>query len=298
MPESKGDIMTQKYSLSNDVPVNLQLFATDDEPDDNDVDYSEDIDAEDFDDNDVDDSVEVEEDENDDELPESSDDDKEDKQKGKPDKRFEAMRKKAEEQARKKIEAEKSELEAEKARVRADKMQLTELAIERQAYASITPERVWQKADEEGISESAARKMLESDVRVWVESEKQKVRSHFQQREQQKAELRNEEFFHALEKDVDAICDANPALSVRLVYDQLVGQRYKELTKAKSKQSEKSAIANEQDRMKRRTISGAGNSRKGSGVLSSFGREAAIAMGHDPREVAKHTAKRRRDFRI
>lgn len=297
--------MSKKYSLSNDyelIPANLQLFAGDD-PDD--VDYSDD----DPDDETLDEGEEEDntDDENDDahehDTPEDSDD-KDDKEgervpKGKPDKRFEAMREKAEKAARKKFEAEKAQLDSEKANLRAREMQLAEAAIESKAFASITPDRIWAKADEEGISESAARKLLESEMRIFVESEKQKIRGHFQQRESQKAQLRKEEFFSALESDIDAICDANPSLPVKLVYDQLVGQRYRELTQAKNKQSEKGAIANEQDRMRRRNVSGTSKSSyKSASQLSSFGREAAIAMGLDPREVAKHNAKRRGNFRV
>jgi hypothetical protein len=141
--------------------------------------------------------------------------------------------------------------------------------------------------------------MLEADVKAWVDGQKNQFRQYYQQREQQKKELRNEEFFVTLEKDVDAICDANPALPVRLVYDQLVGQRYRELTQKKSKQTEKRGIANEQDRMRRRNVSGLSKGgHKSTGQLSESGRNAAIAMGVDPRNVAKHKARRAKDFRI
>lgn len=286
------------------LPVNLQLFATDDD------DATDDSDGDDFDYNlgdddadieDSDDDAEGDEADADDEDPTEDEDEKDDEErpKGKPSKKFEAMRKKAEEAARKKIEAERAELEAERQSIRATKLQLTETAMESQAYATITPDAVWAKADEEGISEAAARKMLEADVKAWVDGQKQQIRGMYQQREAQKNQLRKEEFFAVLEKDVDAICDANPALPVKLVYDQLVGQRYRELMQMKNTRGEKGAIANAQDRMRRRNVSGVSKGgHKSTGQLSEFGREAAIAMGLDPRDIAKHKASRAKQFRI
>jgi phage-related protein len=295
--------MLKKKTLSNKqddlilLKMDLQLFAEDDDEDD--VDYSDEDDDsldEDLDGDDDEDAEEDDAEQGDDESEDESEskEDKEDerKQKGKPSKKYEAIRKKAEEQAEKKLEKERAELQAQR-------IQLTERAVERKILDSITSEKVWEKADEEGITEAAARKMLEAEAKSLIESEKSKVRTHFQTIEKQKTELRQKPFFRELEPDIEKFMEANPNWDVSAAYKYLLGERYDELHTKKTKQDEKRDIANAHDRMRRRTVSGNSKSRGStSGALSDFGRKAAIEMGLDPRDVAKHVAQRKKNFKI
>lgn len=288
-------------------PINLQLFADKgDDSSDSDLDVVDsDEDFEDDDDFEGDDDSGDDENDTDDEDAEGDDAGEDEEQDVvDPDSKhakndyYKKMRLKAEEQASKKLSAEREKLDADRAAIRAEKMQLTEQLVERNILNSITPDAVWKRADEEGISEQSARKLIEAETKTLIDAEKNKVRTHFQNLEAKKSELRKEEFYPSLEREIDEICTQRPDVDPVSLYHLLVGQRYKELSKTKSKQQEKGAIANQHDRMRRRTVTGTGTTRAPAGNLSKVGREAAIAMGLDPRDVAKHVSKRRGNFRI
>lgn len=285
------------------LPINLQLFAEGDDSSDTDMNVV------DSDDGDVDpmDEDDVGLDDDSDDSLDDSDEGEEDPDFADPDKnqtkeenaQFKKMRLKAEEAAKKKLQKEREELQREKESIKIFKQQMAERDIEQKVLASITQDKVWEKADEEGITEKAARKMLELEARQAIELEKQKARNYYQNIEKQKNALRKEEFFALLEPEIDKIIDANPGVNIDVVYHHLVGQRYKELSAKKQKSNQKTNTADTQDKMRRRNVGTSGNARASSSTtMSNFGREAAMAMGLDPREVAKINATRRKNYKV
>lgn len=278
------------------LPINLQLFAETDEDESEDVDYDESLDDSEGDsDMDLsDDDDDSDEDADTDETPEQDEDDS----KGKPSAEFKKIRLREEERAQKKLEAEREALQKEKEVLKAQRLQLVDTMIEKNVMDTITHEKVWEKADAEGISEDAARKILVAESRQFIESEKHRIRGQIQETEAKKKELRKEEFYSQLEPELNQLLDANPNADPAVIYKYLVGNHYQDLVNSKKKQSDKGAIADQQDKMRRRTVGATPSVRKGTATISDFTRQASIATGIDPRDVAKHVAKRRGNFRI
>jgi len=203
---------------------------------------------------------------------------------------FKKMRLRAEEEARTKLEAERAELTKLK-REMEEKQQEKEL---RDEYLS--PDKVWAKADEEGVSESVAKKLLEAELKSKIDSEKQKVRERFDFVQNEKRELQKDPFYNDLAPEMESILKERPDLNPSTVYYHLKGQKADELYNKHSKNSEKRTIANMQDSLKRRgsPASSSGDVNGDISNLSDFGKEMASAFGNDPREIAKYVRQNKR----
>jgi hypothetical protein len=265
--------------------INLQLFAGEDDFTDDDldvVDSDEDDLEDDVEQDDVDD-LEDDESEDDEEVADPQDSTK---QSPKENAQFKKMRLKAEEDARKKFEAERNELMKLKKEIEDEKK-------ERQLRSEfLTDEKIWQKADEEGVSESVAKKLLEVEFKEKLEEERRKTRERIEQVESEKRQLMKDEFYNEIAPEMEKILVQRPDLNPSTVYYHLKGQMANELFKKASKNVEKRTIANVQDGMRRRNVpSSSGESSDTLSNLSKDGFEMANAFGVDPREVAKYVKK-------
>jgi hypothetical protein len=278
----KGAIMNNLESLR----INLQLFAGDEDEFENDGEFEDDVTNDEFDVVDqTDDGLEDDEGENED----FTDPQESDKQSPQENAQFRKMRLKAEEEARKKFEAERMELQRLKQEIEAERQ---ERKIREE---HLTQEKIWEKADAEGVSESVARKLLEVEAKELIESEKRKVRERFELVENEKKQLQKDEFYNDIAPEMEKILAQRPDLNPSTVYYHLKGQMANELFKKASKNAEKRTIANVQDNMRRRNVptssSGASDTLS---VLSKEGLEMANAFGNDPREVAKRVKQARK----
>lgn len=200
---------------------------------------------------------------------------------------FKKMRLKAEAEARAKFEAEKAELARMKQEI---EEQNRERALRDEFLSS---DNVWKKADEEGVSEAVARKLLEAELNGKISSEKQKVRERFEFVQSEKLELQKDKFYNQIAPKMEEILRDRPDLNPSTVYYHLKGQMAEELFAGASKSSEKRTIANMQDSLKRRgTPAGSGGEVSGdTSNLSAEGRSMANAFGVDPRELANYVRK-------
>lgn len=267
--------------------INLQLFAGDEDEFENDGEFEDDVTDDELDVVDsTDDSLEDEESEDDEEV---ADPQESTKQSPKENAQFRKMRLKAEEEARKKFEAQHMELQKLKQEIEAEKQ---ERKI-KEEY--LTQEKIWAKADEEGVSEAVARKLLEVEAKEVIEAEKRKVRERFELVENEKKQLQKDEFYNEIAPEMEKILAQRPELNPTTVYYHLKGQMANELFKKASKNAEKRTIANVQDGMRRRNVpSSSGGASDTLSVLSKEGLEMANAFGVDPREVAKRVKQARK----
>lgn len=278
----KGVIMENLKAFK----INLQLFAGDEDEFENDGEFEDD---ETNDETDVVDQLEDEDDgeeleDEGEELEGETAEPQDSKQTPEENAQFRKMRLKAEEEARKKFQAEKDEFE---------KMKL-ELQIEKEARAEkdkITQDAIWEKADSEGISESAAKKMLEHEV----EQKVSQIKDRFERVQNQKATLMNDPFYNEIAPEMEKVLKQQPELEPQTVFYYLKGQMGDELYKKTVSKTAKKTVANIQDGMRRRNIpTSSGGASDTFAILSKEGIEMSNAFGNDPREVAKYIKKNKR----
>ena len=284
------------------LPINLQLFAEPDEDEvieevvddiDDVVDYQDDV--EEFEVSDDDDESENNEEVAEPRLEDEVEDESTDGQSKKEQQIYRKMRLKAEAEAKRKIEA---ELEAERAEIERYKREVAEKQeVERLRREYLTQEKIWDKADEKGVSEEVARELLEIELEKAISAEKAKVRERQEFIKSQKAELQGDDYFNLIEKDVDSVLEQNPHLDFQTVYFHMVGKRRKELDSKLSSKVEKRTIANVQDRMKRRNVDSPAVA-PGKTSLSKTTMEINNVLGVDSREVAKHKKKNSHRFKF
>lgn len=270
---------------------NLQLFGDGEEVENDDLDVV-DPDEEDFeveDDNEQDfedDDLEDEESEDNEEVADPQDSTK---QSPKENAQYRKIRLDAEEKARKKFEAERMELQKLKQEIEAERQE-SKIKAE-----YLTEEKIWQKADEEGVSESVAKRLLEVEAKEVIEAEKRKVRERFDLVEKEKKELQKDEFYNDIAPEMEKVLLQYPDLTPTTVYFHLKGQMANDLFKKASSNAEKRTIANVQDGMRRRNVpSSNGGASDTLSVLDKEGIEMSNAFGNDPREVAKYIKKNKR----
>ena len=273
----KGAIMFNKISKSSDLeylPINLQLFGEEDVEE-----VSDDMDdVVDYPDEPAEGDVEEEQDEYEEVV-----EPQESKQTPEENAQFAKMRKKAEEQVRKKLDAERAEIE----RMRRELEE--EQAEKRVRQEYLSQQKIWDKADEEGVSEDIARKLLEAEVDKVISTEKTKVKERYEQLQAQKARYESDPFFDEVNKKAMEAINANPSLNYDTAYKFYADDYWRGNIKAQETKAVKRTIANVQDSMRRRSVpSGGGNASNDVSILSKEGREMANAFGVDPREVAKY----------
>lgn len=200
---------------------------------------------------------------------------------------FKKMRLKAEEEARAKLQAERAELARMKQEIEDHKR---EKAL-RDEYLS--SDKVWQKADEEGVSESVAKKLLEAELESKISEEKKKVKERFDFVQNEKKELQKDRFYSQIAPKMEEILAQRPDLNPNTVYYHLKGQMAEELFSKSSKASQQRNIAEMQDSLKRRgnPVGSTGDTSGDTSNLTSEGRAMAEAFGVDPREIADYARK-------
>lgn len=284
--------------------VNLQLFAQDDTQEEvvdpqtneevvqdiegveNDI-PQEEVSENDFED-DVEDDIEVSED------VEVATHDQDTKQTSQENAQFKKMRLKAEKEAREKIEAEMSEV---RKSIEAQKIALEQQQNERKILQEyLSPRKIYDYADEHGITEEMAEKMLRYDAQKVIDEHKDQVTNRFEKIQTQKKELQKSKYFKLLENDVDEILRNQPEQEFKNVFNYLVGERIDQLEKQLESNVEKRTVANMHDKARRRNVGGSSGNTPTSG-LSEFGREFANFMGVDEREVASIVKARKRSRR-
>ena len=200
------------------------------------------------------------------------------------------LRRKAEEEAKAKYEGERKALEEQR-------LLLQQHEAEQKVMAAITPQKIWDYANENGISEDMAAKFLTLEAKSQIDGEKQKVREQYIARQKEKTALSDEPYFAELEKKIDKFLDDNPTWDMTNAYNYLLGQNVKDLMSNAKTSTEKRTLANIQDRSRRRVVDDSdGAINQGTSTLTDKGRKAALFMGVDPREIAKHVKQRMKEL--
>jgi hypothetical protein len=152
-------------------------------------------------------------------------------------------------------------------------------------------------AYENNVSEEQARHEVEKEKRIKsIENELYMTKRQTQVQEQ-KASLKDKPFFSELEKDIDDIISKDPKIDVTVAYNYLRGEKLEELLAKSSKKAEKRTIANIQDRAKRGVVKGSEGQGDNTAGMTEKGKKFASFLGLDVKEVAKHVAKRRKEFK-
>lgn len=260
--------------------LDLQLFASDE--DDFDYEYDESLDEGTNDEPDVVDQADDEETGYGDEIGEEGEvaEPHASTQTPEENAKYKKMRLKAEEEARKKLEAEKDELAKLRAELEAERQERT---LKEQ---KLTQDAIWDKADIEGVSESAAKKMLELEVEQELKQLRQKIESV----EKQKKELQRDEFYNDIAPQMEEILKTRPDLEPKTVFYYLKGEMGDQLYRKALDRTQKKTVANIQDSMRRRSVpaGASGDVTADTSILGQEGKEMTNAFGVDPRAVAKY----------
>ena len=284
------------------IDINLQLFAGDEENDtrgeklpdemfenweDEDGEDNEEADDEGLgnDDDDTDGETE-EEDETEDEEESVENQEVADPDKSRKSKKtdedaiYAKLRRKAETEAADKLRREKEDLEALRYQVEQEKR-----------LNSISQEQIWQKADEEGVSEEAARKMLQLEERARMLEERENAIKRNDENKKQKDKLRKELYFNELETDIDKFIGQFPETTVEGAFHYLRSTKLPELMAGKVKAAKKSTIADLHDRARRSGVSasdaGQAEDINPRTILSKADLDLCEAFGTDPKKIAR-----------
>ena len=256
------------------------------------VDQPEDSDTQDYDVEDTQEpEFEVEDVEDDkDENEEVIDPKESNKQSPKENAQYKKMRLKAESDAKTKFDAERAELEA-------MKREIQEQRQEQEIRSSIlTSDKIYEYANQEGISEELAEKMLKYEADNQINANKIKIAENFNKVQEQKKTLSKSKYFKLLEGDVDKVLLQHPDAEFKDVYKHMLGDRIDELEETLSKNVEKRTIANVHDRARRKNVGGSdGSSSDSPGELSEFSKRLAGGLGINPANVAKRVKTKRKN---
>lgn len=199
---------------------------------------------------------------------------------------FKKMRLKAEKEAETKYSSQRAELETMKQDIQ---QQRQEQEIRNNI---LTPDKIYEYADKEGISEEIAAKILNHEADNQINANKIKIAENFNKVQVQKKELSKSKYFKLLENDVDNILLQHPDAEFKDVYKHMLGDRIDELEQKLSSSIERQTVANIHARSKRRNLGGsAGGSDDAvnpSRIVSEKGLEMANIFGTDPRALAKY----------
>jgi hypothetical protein len=273
--------------------INLQLFAGDaDEGTEVNYDDAPELDAEEFEDTGDDDAEELDEEPDEDTDEDTEDVEDERQPKGKPDKAYQKIRQKAEEDAAKKFAAERAAIEQERAAIAKAKQELDQAAAEKKIRDDmLTPQKIWEYADKEGVTEEQAEKMLKFEVDKLITTERTKVAERFAEIQRQKDSLKADKFYSVLAPQVEQVIAGRPDLDFQTVYYHMKGMRSEELSKQVESDTVKRTLANVHDRSRRKSVGGSSGGSDTdvtpSSVLSREGMEMSAAFGVDPRKIAK-----------
>jgi hypothetical protein len=287
-----------KYKACNDaqenvvdsqdgIKINLQLFAGDNEED-----LSEDDSWDDSDDDEADDSESPDEDGSDDESENNPEFANLGKSKAKQTKDeqtiYADMRRRA-------LKEEKDLLEREREELQRAKKELEE----EKRINSISQEAIWQKADEEGVSEDAARKMLILEEKNKLITERESRINRETEIRDQKKTYKNEMYFAELEQDIDNMMAQYPDVTVEGAFHYLRSVKLKELMDGKLKKKEQQTIANLHDKAKRRSVSADASdsfSAKSTGLTKKLS-EVWGFNDNDLQDIQKHNSRRKKELK-
>lgn len=168
---------------------------------------------------------------------------------------------------------------------------LREVEIERQVETEMLhPDKVWQYADEHGITEDIAKKILMLEARqvaqqIKMEHEVKKARS-----KEQIEELKKNPLYKHLESDLHSLLLKNPDVEAKVAFNYLVGENSDKVAKLLETKAEKRTLANVQDNMRRRTISKSegSDSVNTKALLSDDGMDMTRAFGTNPQKIAQY----------
>lgn len=297
MPIADNGTIERRNTMTNyykaPFTLDLQLFAGDDESGDGGiVDHDNDVEMQE------DDVIDADDSDNDEDAGESEEEDgdadhQEQTQPKNQTKRdndvYKNMRIKAETEIRTKLEA---ELAKEREAIRNERQRLAQEQAENKIRSQyITPESIYAKADEEGLTESQAKKMLELEVKNIIDAERSKVKERFNQNQAQKQALQTDRHFKLLESEVEQVVSQRPDLDFQTVFYHMKGMRSEELDKQLTTHVQKKTLADVQDRSRRRVSGSDGGTDENvnpTSVMSRKGLELTNAFGFDPKDIAKY----------
>jgi hypothetical protein len=281
---------TQEAVVESQVKLNLQLFANDDEDlsDDGWGEYADDESKEDS----ADDSESLDKGNDEDESGKNPEFANLDKSKAKQNKDenaiYASMRRKAEAEERAKIAREREELDIARRQFEEEKR-----------INSITQEKVWQKADDEGISEEAARKLLILEEKERLFQEREKRISREAEIREQKKRLKGEKYFAELEDEIDKMLSTHSDVNVEGAFHYLRSVKLDDLLTGKLKAQEQRTIANMHDKAKRGSIS---SDASDTHTVKSTGltRKLSEVWGfndNDVQDIQKHVSRRSKELK-
>lgn len=254
------------------------------------------------DDFDLDDDVVSNDDDSDDDYDEGeeqgeNDPDVADQEQSKDDNaKFAKMRRKAEHDAQSKLERERQDLERERQEFQRIKQQNE---YEKNVNAAMTDEKVWQKADELGISEDDARKFLKLELENQALKEQQQRQAHEYTLSTKLEQFNDLPNFSVYKEDIRQAALSNPDLDIEVAYDYFNGramrQTHKNEIEGVKKRTQQRTVADIQDRAKRSGSIASSPGKKDDvdyrKVLTVNDIEMARAFGNDPTSVAKYVKK-------
>ena len=210
--------------------------------------------------------------------------------KGVPDDTYKRMRIKAEREAQVKFEKERQELINLRQQIAQEQ---TEKAIRDKFLSS---DNVLRRAEEEGMTEDQARKLLELEMHRDIQNERQKVQERFNNLQQAKSKLAKDRYYSILAPEVEAMVADNPDLDYEFTYAWLKHEKGDELEAQVSSQVQKQTVANIHDRNRRRSVRSEGGitSNDATDPMAYMDNDAirmSQAFGHDPREIAGYVKK-------
>lgn len=172
---------------------------------------------------------------------------------------------------------------------------IRQMEMERQILSEhLTPEKVWEYAEEHGVSEDIARKLLNMEAQQKANEERIKYQAVLDRTSIQRDSHKDDPLYHEFREDIEALLRDRPDVEFETAYGYVIGSNAKKiseiLTKKASIQTEKQTVANFQDKMKRRGIksSDASNTPNYTSILTNEDLDLCNAFGTNPQSIAKH----------
>jgi hypothetical protein len=203
---------------------------------------------------------------------------------------YKKMRLKAEKEAKIKLDAEREEIAA-------MRLDLEQKQSEKRIFDEhLNPNKIYEYADKEGISEEHAERILKLEAKQMIDAEKVKVAENFNKVQEQKKKLQKDKFFELLDPEVNAVMKQYPDSDYKSVYAYMRLDKADELEKQLASNVEKRTTANIHDRAKRRSIGGSeGNYNDSPSDLSEFSKRLASGLGINPKSVAKRVKTKKKN---
>jgi len=161
----------------------------------------------------------------------------------------------------------------------------------------LTPEKIWEYADEHSITEEMARKFLTQEAQLRAQQQKIQLEARNTQLQIQKERLKDDPLYKHFGGEVEDIVRNNPDVDVNVALDYVVGKNRAKLTELLSSKAKSEVIANQQDKMRRRSMKGTESQSAYKPALSSFVSKFNEYAGIDSREVEKHVSQKKKTMK-